>query len=226
MIKKRIVENRIKINRSTLPEIVAERLSEMIIEGEIQAGSRLNERELCERLGVSRTPLREAFRLLASEGLIDIEPNKGAKIPILSETDIRENFAVLSALEALSGKLACLHATNAQISKIQALTDRMEECYQKNDLSRYYRLNRKIHEQLLAASQNSLLEQVYTRLNRRIQNLRFQSNLDRKKWQNAMEEHLAMMDALTQRNAEQLAKLMQTHMTRKCETVIKELGSK
>src|SRR5699024_6166824 len=142
MKRKRIVENHLKINRSTLPAVVAERLSEMITEGQLQPGSRLNERELCKRLGISRTPLREAFWLLASEGLIDMEPNKGAKITILSEADIRENFTVLGALEALSGKLACIHATDTQISKIQALTRKMQDSYQDKNLSRYYQLNR------------------------------------------------------------------------------------
>src|SRR3546814_10976245 len=99
------------VDRRTLPAAAAERLRELIIEGQLSAGTRLNERALCERLGVSRTPLREAFRLLASEGLVEIQPNRGARVTVLSENDIRESFTVLGGLAALSGELACQNAT-------------------------------------------------------------------------------------------------------------------
>src|SRR3546814_14997852 len=89
------------VDRRALPAAAGERLRELIIEGELSAGIRLNERALCERLGVSRTPLREAFRLLASEGLVEIQPNRGARVTVLSENDIRESFTVLGGLEAL-----------------------------------------------------------------------------------------------------------------------------
>lgn len=222
MAKTRSSKIQQKIDRSTLPAIIAEQLGEMIIEGIIEAGSKLNERELCEHLGVSRTPLREAFRLLASDGLIDIEPNRGARIPILSETDIRESFAILGVLEALSGELACQHATDEEIAQIQSLTDQMKASYAEHDLPTYYHLNRKIHSRINDAARNSLLEQVYTRLNRRIQNLRFQSNLNRNKWERAMQEHLAMIDALSRRDEVELSRLMRAHMQRKCEAIISE----
>src|SRR3546814_18044557 len=77
----------------------------MIIEGELAAGTRLNERALCDRLQVSRTPLREAFRLLSADGLVRMQPNRGAHVVALSEKDIRESFAVMGALEAQSGRL-------------------------------------------------------------------------------------------------------------------------
>ena len=99
---------RAPVNASpTLPFALAERLREMIIEGELAPGARLNERALCERLGVSRTPLREAFRVLAAEGLVDLQPNRGAQVVALSDDDIRDSFEVMGALEALSGELAC-----------------------------------------------------------------------------------------------------------------------
>src|SRR3546814_12195251 len=109
------------VDRRALPAAAGERLRELIIEGELSAGIRLNERALCERLGVSRTPLREAFRLLASEGLVEIQPNRGARVTVLSENDIRESFTVLGGLEALSGELACQNATDKEIAEIRAL---------------------------------------------------------------------------------------------------------
>ena len=213
------------IDRSTLPARVAKRLRELIIEGQLEAGSRLNERELCERLGVSRTPLREAFRLLASEGLVDIQPNRGAWVPILSETDIRESFAILSVLEALSGELACQNASDEDIIEIRALTHEMQASHAREDLPTYYRQNRDIHNRINQIARNELLQQVYTQLNRRIQNLRFRSNLNHDKWDRAMNEHLAMVDALSRRDGTELGRLMRAHMQRKCEAVIEGLDT-
>ena len=111
-----------RVPSTTLPASTADRLRELITEGEIAAGTRLNERTLCDRLGISRTPLREAFRVLAAEGLIALNPNRGAQVVRLSNDDIRESFEVMSALEALSGELACRHITEPETSEIKALT--------------------------------------------------------------------------------------------------------
>ena len=113
------------IDHPTLPAALARRLRDLITEGDLAPGARLNERALCERLGVSRTPLREAFRLLAADGLVTLAPNRGAIVTELSLRDVRESFDVMSGLEALSGELACRHVTDAEIAEIKALTFEM-----------------------------------------------------------------------------------------------------
>jgi DNA-binding GntR family transcriptional regulator len=105
---------------STLAVALADRLRDMIIEGELPAGTRLNERALCDRLGASRTPLREAFRLLAADHLVELQPNRGATVVSLSDDDIRESFEVMGALEALSGELACQRITAEEVAEIKA----------------------------------------------------------------------------------------------------------
>jgi DNA-binding GntR family transcriptional regulator len=162
---------------STLPSALAERLREMITEGRLAPGLRLNERALCERLGVSRTPLREAFRVLAAQGLIELQPNRSAQVVALSEGDIRESFEVMGALEALSSELASRRITDDEIAEIKALTFEMLACHARRDLPAYYRLNRAIHDRISEAAGNVLLRQVYVTLNQRIQNLRFQLQL-------------------------------------------------
>ena len=211
------------VDRSTLPTTVAGRLRELIIEGELPAGTRLNERALCDRLGVSRTPLREAFRLLAAEGLVQIQPNRGAQVIALSEKDVRESFEVMAALEALSGELACRHVTDREIGEIKALTFEMQASHARQDLSSYYRVNRAIHDRINQAGQNQLLSQVYATLNLRIQNLRFRSNLNREKWDKAMREHIDMVEALAARDGPRLAAIMRAHLQRKGETVLEAL---
>jgi len=213
-----------KIDYSTLPSVVTDRLRELIIEGQLTPGARLNERELCDLLGVSRTPLREAFQTLAFEGLIDIQPNKGARVTVLSRKDIEESFTLLGALEELAGQLACAQASEDEILEITALTYEMQAFYTRQDLPNYYRLNREIHRKLIHATGNDLLEKVHTHLNRRLQSLRFRSNLNQEKWTIAMEEHLALVDALKDRNGEALGRLLKEHLKRKSKFALAEFS--
>ena len=211
------------VDRRTLPATIADRLREMIIEGELAADTRLNERALCDRLQVSRTPLREAFRLLAADGLVRIQPNRGAHVVALSEKDIRESFEVMGALEALSGELACQRITDQEIAEIKALTYEMQACHARQNLSSYYHVNRAIHDRINGAGHNDLLSQVYKNINLRLQNLRFRSNLNHDKWDRAMQEHLEMADALASRDGPRLAQIMREHLRRKGEAVLENL---
>ncbi len=211
------------IDRRTLPTAVAERLRDMIIEGELPAGTRLNERALCARLQVSRTPLREAFRLLSADGLVHMQPNRGAQVAALSLDDVRQSFEVMGSLEALAGELACRHVTDREIVEIRALTFEMQACHAREDLSSYYHINREIHDRINAAARNTLLTEVYRNINLRLQNLRFRSNLNHDKWDSAMREHLDMAQALEARDGAQLARIMRDHLQRKGETVLEDL---
>jgi len=209
---------------STLPASAAERLRELIIEGRLPPGARLNERALCVELGISRTPLREAFRVLAADGLVALHPNRSAHVVQLSVADIRESFEVMAALEALAGELACRHATPAEIAEIRALTFEMLACHAREDLPAYYRINRQIHDRLNAAARNALLAHTYRTLNLRIQNHRFRSNFDRDKWGRAADEHVAMAAALEARDGERLAALLRVHLLRKGDAVLDALA--
>jgi len=213
------------MDHPTLPAALARRLRDLITEGDLAPGARLNERALCERLGVSRTPLREAFRLLAADGLVTLAPNRGAIVTELSLRDVRESFDVMSGLEALSGELACRHVTDAEIAEIKALTFEMLACHARGDLPGYYRRNREIHDRINRAARNGVLTQVYTTLNLRIQNLRFRSNFDRDKWDAAAHEHAEMVDALEARDGPRLAALLRDHLTRKGDAVLEALGT-
>jgi len=205
---------------STLAVALADRLRDMIIEGELPAGTRLNERALCDRLGASRTPLREAFRLLAADHLVELQPNRGAQVVTLSDADIRESFEVMGVLEALSGELACQRISSDEIAEIKALTFEMLACHARRDLPAYYRINRAIHDRINRGAGNVLLSQVYSTLNLRIQNLRFRSNFDLQKWDKAASEHTAMVEALEARDGARLAAILRDHLREKCQAVL------
>jgi DNA-binding GntR family transcriptional regulator len=199
-------------------------LRDLIIEGELPPGTRLNERTLCDRLGVSRTPLREAFRLLAADGLITIRPNHGAQVVVLSRNDIRECFEVLAGLEAMSGELACHHVSDREVAEITALTFEMQACHARLDLPAYHRINREIHNRISAAAGNQLLSQVFQSLNSRVQNLRFRSNYDHDKWTSAMNDHIDIAHALSKRDGAGLATILRAHVRRKGEVVLEGLA--
>ncbi|HEY5365939.1 MAG TPA: GntR family transcriptional regulator [Casimicrobiaceae bacterium] len=208
---------------STLPASVAHHLRALITEGELAPGTRLNERALGERLGVSRTPLREALRLLAADGLVDLQPNRGAQVVTLLENDVRESFEVMSGLEAQSGELACRRITADDVAEVKALTFEMLACHARRDLPAYYRINHAIHQRINQAAGNRLLSDVYDRLNRRIQNLRFRSNFDTDKWARAARDHTRMVEALEARDGAGLAAILRAHLLQKGDTVLEAL---
>ena len=203
-----------------LSATLAERLRQMIVESELAPGARLNERALGDRLGASRTPLREAFRILASEGLVELTPNRGARVVVLSPEDIRDTFELMGALEALSGELACARIADDEVTAIRALTFRMLACHARRDLPAYYRINRAIHDRINRAARNATLTQTYERLNLRIQNLRFRSNFDDDKWAQAAAEHLRMVELLAARDGAALGALLRHHHAQKCTAVL------
>ncbi|MDB5754264.1 MAG: GntR family transcriptional regulator [Massilia sp.] len=211
------------IDRQGLASAVTVRLRDMIIEGTLSPGTRLNERVLCEQLMVSRTPLREAFKVLAGEGLIELLPNRGAQVAEMSTADIEQTFEVLGALEGLSGQLACERITEAEITEIRALHYEMLAAHARRDLAAYYKINHVIHDRINASAGNAVLTATYLQMNARIQNLRFRSNFNQDKWNAAMKEHSAMLEALDRRDGATLRAVLERHLLTKRDTVVAEL---
>jgi DNA-binding GntR family transcriptional regulator len=199
------------------------RLREMLVEGRIEPGAKLNERELSLRLQVSRTPLREAIKLLGAEGLVDLIPNRGAIAVKLTETDVLQAFEMLAGLEAMSGELAAQRIGAAQLAEIRALHYEMLACFERGDLSGYYRLNARIHVGINDAAGNPLLSKVYREINSRVQSLRFRTNQNRAKWRQAVKEHEDMLQALETHDAAAMRRILTEHLLHKRDTVIELL---
>src|SRR3954453_14046623 len=111
----------IAIPRAALHEQAAQRLRQMLVEGRIPPGAKLNERELSELLKISRTPLREAIKMLAAEGLVELLPNRGAIAVSLSEDDVFHTFEVMAGLEGMAGELAAERITPEELAEVQAM---------------------------------------------------------------------------------------------------------
>lgn len=210
----------VSIRPQMLHAAIVEQLQRMIVEGALAPGTRLNERLLCDQLGVSRTPLREAFRVLAAQGLVELLPNRGAVVVQLSAKDIAETFEVMGGLEAMSGELACQRITPAQVAAIRALHEEMLARHAARDLPGYYRLNQRIHDAINQAAGNDVLRDTYTTVNSRLHALRFRSNFDRERWDAAVLQHSAMVAALEARDGPRLAAVLKAHVQAKCAAVL------
>lgn len=215
----------ISIPRQNLHHGVALRLRQRLIEGLIAPGAKLNERELCELLQVSRTPLREAIKMLAAEGLVELLPNRGAVAAQLDAQDVIDTFEVIAGLEGQSGALAAERITEAELAEIRALHFEMLAAYTRRDLSAYYQFNARIHELINSAARNPVLTHTYRAVNARLQALRFRSNFDGRKWQRAVQEHEAMIERLAARDAPGLRDLLVQHLEHKRDAVLELMHS-
>ena len=208
------------IARKPLHEEVAERLRELITEGLLVAGSKLNERVLCGQLMVSRTPLREAFKLLAAQKLIDLSPNRGASVAVLTRADIEQLFELMASLEGLSGELAAQRISGSELTELNALHFEMLAAHARRDLPNYYRINRQIHELINRCARNKALSETYGSVNLRIQHLRFRSNFNTTKWDAAVNEHGLMLDALARHDANAMRAVLEQHLRHKLQAVL------
>jgi DNA-binding GntR family transcriptional regulator len=215
----------LSVPRQVLHQQAALRLRQLIVEGAIAPGAKLNERELAEQLQVSRTPLREAIKMLAAEGLVELLPNRGAVATLLSPQDVADTFEVIAGLEEQSGALAAQRIGEQELAEIRALHYEMLAAYTRRDLSTYYRLNAQIHDRINAAARNPVLTRTYRQVNARLQALRFRSNFDERKWQRAVAEHDAMVQLLAARDAAGLRTLMRQHLEHKRDAVLEQMSA-
>lgn len=208
------------INRRPLHEEVVDRLRDLIVRGDLASGARLNERLLCERLGISRTPLREAIKLLATEGLVELLPNRGAVVAAIDAARLAEMLQVMGALEALAGELACRHASAARIEEIRALHKKMLAMHARGDLAAYFQYNQAIHLSIVEASGNSVLANTYRQLNANVRRARYMANFSKERWDDAVREHEEILDALANRKVAALKRLLQEHLANKLAAVL------
>ena len=212
------------VDRRLLHETVIDQLRDLIVQGELAPETKLNERVLAEKLGTSRTPLREAIKFLASEGLVELLPNRGAVVAPLKPEKMKEVFVVLGALEALAGDLACRNATEADIAEIRGLHYHMLAHHARGELAQYFRYNQQIHIKFMECAGNATLAQVYRGLNAHVKRARYLANLSRERWDKAVKEHEDMLDALVKRDGVRLQTLLRDHLANKLVMVMEALA--
>jgi DNA-binding GntR family transcriptional regulator len=209
---RRQILNTVLLRSPPLHDNVTDALRDLIVSGELLPGTKVREHALCTRFGISRTPLREALKVLASEGLVQLMPRRGAFVAELTQTEIDELFPIMAALEALAAETACSRLTNENIEMLRQMHRQMYAFHAASAEKDYLQLNRQIHLALFEIAGNASLTAIYEQLLVRIHSVRFVARKTPEQWQRAVDEHVEIMAAIERRDGPHLADLLKSHL--------------
>lgn len=201
-----------KIDKKTLHEEIANQLRDMIMTGELREGEKVNENALCQSMGVSKTPLREALRVLSAEGLIRLVPNRGAFVSRPTLEEIREMFDVMTVLEGMCAGAAAGKMTSEELARLEELHQRLEENYGRRDQAGYIRENNLYHAYVQEVAGNRTLNWIVEGLRKRILLYRFQSLNLAGRFERSIQEHRELLEAFRKRDAARAEALMKRHL--------------
>ena len=199
---------------NSLHDEVASQLRERIFSGELAPGSYLDEPALCAALGISRTPLREALKVLTAEGLLRHEPRRGCFVAEITERDLDEIFPVIALLEGRCAFEAASNASDAELVALEQLHDKLNRAARAKRINDYYAINFAIHEAIIALADNRWLAQVIGDLRKILKLARLQQLHAPGRLEQSLSEHMAVFAALKARDAEGAEAAMRTHLTR------------
>lgn len=200
------------LTRQSLAERVADELRDLVLLEKLPPGSTIPERETAAALGVSRTPLRESLRILASEGLVDIEPNRAPRVANPSLEELSDLLEVLGSLESLGGELACIKASDKEIEELVGLERLMSETSDTSEPLAFFQLDMQFHQQIIAASQNQPLIEAHRNFNARLWRARFISSRQRVNRPGTLDQHRAIVDALQARDGAGCSTALKAHL--------------
>ncbi|OGT97514.1 MAG: GntR family transcriptional regulator [Geobacteraceae bacterium GWB2_52_12] len=185
----------------TLREKILENIRDAIISGSLKAGSRVSEPELAERYGISRTPIREAFRQLESEGYLTVIPRRGAVVSEFSQKDVEEFYAIKSILEGYAARCACEKLTPKELDRLQAINDRLADLASHNDVKTFFKIHNDFHDLFIKAADNEKLRELITSVVNRFQRLRLMSLSLPERMRISVQEHEKIIDAFRRKDA-------------------------
>jgi DNA-binding GntR family transcriptional regulator len=212
-----------RVRRSGLYTGIADRLREMIQEGELAPGSRIMEKELCEYFDISKTPLREALKVLVAEGLITHRQHLGYHIAAIDIDEIASIFEVLHGLEDIAGSYLSTRLDQDALSAIERKHQAMVMHHANGKRATYFRLNQEIHQMLIDAVRNPTLSAIYTSLMTKIHRARGIANADSFRWKESLAEHEALIEAMRASDQEALRRLLREHSEHTAQEVMKAL---
>jgi DNA-binding GntR family transcriptional regulator len=215
----------LRLSRANLHERAVERLRKLIISGELAQGTDLVEAELCALLGLSRTPLREAFKVLAADGLIELRQNRSARVTTMNSEEIVNLFEALSGIERHGAELAAARMCTAEIEQLRIMQQEMESYFIGDDIGRYFKLNQALHQAIVGGAHNPLLSETHDRLIARAERARYSALGSRWRWDQSVQEHRGILAALETRNAEAAGRLLADHVISTGREVVQALAA-
>ena len=186
----------------TLREKILENIRDAIVSGSLKAGSRVSEPELAERYGISRTPIREAFRQLESEGYLTVIPRRGAIVSEFSPKDVEEFYAIKSIMEGYAARRACENLSKKDLNRLQTINDRLAELAQLGDIKHFFKIHSDFHELFIKAADNEELHELIAGLVTKFQRLRFTSLSLPGRMAVSIQEHEKIIEAFRRKDAD------------------------
>lgn len=219
-MKSETLENETTVSRS---QFVYEKIRDRIIDGSLKPNASLTEEILAEEFKVSRTPIREALRMLERDNFIEIIPRKGAFIKSISLTDIQEIFTIREALEGISARLAATMLTNDEIEDLEKILDRAKEEYKRGEFEVSLNTGNELHNMIIKATNNFRISNILTNLKDNLNRLHHISAALPGGLEKANEEHFIILSALKERNEELSEKKMREHIIKTREHLVSQL---
>ena len=193
---------------------VAERLRQRIYSHDLAPGTWVDEQALADDYGISRTPLREALKVLASEGLVTLKPRRGCYVTEISERDLDEIFSVMALLEGQCAHITARKATDADLERLRKIHEKLEKAAGGGDIDGYFEANQAFHQALQKITDNRWLLQVIEDLRKVIKLSRHHSLFSEGRLEQSLAEHRGILAALIERDAERAELLMRAHIDR------------
>jgi DNA-binding GntR family transcriptional regulator len=213
------------LQRESLHAQAIDRLRDMIVEGELAAGARIVENELTDRFGISRTPLREALKVLASEGLVELLPHRGARVTEVTAQEVGDLFELIAGIEGLAAEFATVRMSARDLDRLQTMHERLERYHLARRRHDYFRANQRIHHLIVTLAGNPILTATHERLLARARRARYLAILSEERWDEAMREHVEVMAAFGARDAVRAGTIWRHHTARTGEVVRAALES-
>jgi len=192
----------------TFREKILEMIRDAILKGTMKPGERVSEPELAERFGISRTPIRKAFRQLESEGYLVVIPRKGPVVAPLSERDIEEFYAIKIILEGFAAKMAAEKLTEKDIDRLESINERLKKIAADGDVKSFFRVHNEFHELFIKAAGNDKLYEMINQLVMKFQRLRLASLSQPGRMEISVEEHCNMIEAFKDHDGERADSLV------------------
>ncbi len=205
----------IVVDRRPLTDRVADYVRDLIVQDILQPGDPVNVQAICSAMQISQTPLREALKMLAAQGLVELRPNKRVVVASLAADEIEDMLVVYTEMEKLAGQLAAQQATDEDIRVLAHEEQGLMAAFLAGESLAYFHANQAFHQALVRASHNRTLIELHSNLNARLYRTRFKGNqwhARRGDWQRVAEEHAEILRAIQARDGERCAQLLSAHL--------------
>jgi len=218
-MKRKVVKS-----HQTLREKILENIRDAILKGTLKPGERVSEPDLAERYGISRTPIREAFRQLESEGYLTVVPRKGAVVTALSERDVAEFYEIKSMLEGYAAQLAAEKMTDRDIERLSKINNRLADLAAEGDVKSFFRVHNEFHELFIRASGNNKLQELIQQMLKKFNRLRIASLSLPGRMEISVKEHEKIIEAFRNRDGELANNLVKKNAAYGGQVLIKSMN--